>query len=549
MYLSYYNLQRKPFEITTDPELLWWGDSYKKVFALLKKGVSDSKELIVLTGDLGLGKTTLINALICSLDENTLVARLAASDPDSFDFNKFVADAFRLDQDFRSKDEFLSSLAAFFHSVHEYGQKVVLIIDEAHLCNYTHFAEIYELLSLGEDHDRAITVILVGQNELIYALSAEENRLFEAKDSLTCQIDPLTRIETGDYIRHCLHLAGSEKSIFSFDAIEEIHAFSEGNPYLINILCDLVLATGCVTDVGTINPHVVVESAEKLQLQRRATEDESERKQVFHGERLNVGAPGRKKKINRWVLYLTLPVGALIIGTYLYLQRPSIPAEKLEGSAETDKKITAVHTDKIQKAAIIQNRIPMDSNPNSDETLKAEDPPALKETPTFQESGHVDSSSSTPPATQQPSRLDRQASKTSVAKDTAAVETLQDSPKIDEIRRFEIPVTVSPKELSAKKAESEQKDKIKPSVNLEDITVEDFIEVSNSDKIEEPIDTESNANQIDRNVISNKTDYKDNEEKKSETAVSTPEKQSSDSAADEPDPADAIDWLIKKRSK
>jgi hypothetical protein len=84
---------------------------------------------------------------------------------------------------------------------------------------------------------------------------------------------------------------------------------------------------------------------------------------------------------------------------------------------------------------------------------------------------------------------------------------------------------------------------------LEDITVEDFIEVSNSDKIEEPIDTESNANQIDRNVISNKTDYKDNEEKKSETAVSTPEKQSSDSAADEPDPADAIDWLIKKRSK
>jgi len=212
--------------------------------------------------------------------------------------------------------------------------------------------------------------------------------------------------------------------------------------------------------------------------------------------------------------------------------------------------MTAIHTDKFQKAAIIQNRIPTDSNLNSDDTLKPEDPPALKETPTLLETRHVDSSfSSTPPATQQPSQLDMQASNSGIAKDTAAAETLQDSPTIEEIRRFEIPETVSPKVLSAKKAESEQKVKIKPSVNLEDINIEDSIEASNSDPIGDSIDTESNANQLDRKVISNKTDYKDNKEKKSEAAVSTLEKQSSGTAAAEPDPADAIDWLIKKRSK
>ena len=546
MYLSYYNLKKRPFQITTDPEMLWWGDRYRKTFALLKKGVSESKELIVLTGDIGLGKTTLINALISSFDDNTLAAQLTVSDPESFDFYKLVAGAFRLDQDFRSKNEFLSFWTDFLKTVREYGQKVVLIMDEAHLCGHTHFEEIYDLLSLAEDQVKVVTVILVGQNELKYSLSTEENSLFETRESVTCEIDPLTRIETGDYIQHCLHLAGSEKSIFSFDAIEEIHAFSEGNPYLINILCDLTLATGCVTDAGTIYSRVVVACAEKLQLRRPAKEDELEIKKNFYGERPYVGTAGRKKNVKRLILYMALPVGALIVGTYLYLQRPPIPAEKREGHVETDKKITAIHPDEFQKAAIIQNRIPTDSDPNSDDAPKTEDPPAFKQTPTLQETRHVDSSSSTPSATQQPDRAGKQVSNSKTAKEAAGDKTLQDSPEIEEIRRFEIPATVAPKVLAVKKAESGQKDKIEPSANMEDVPIENSIEVPNSGEMKERLYTEGNANPIEQNIISNKAD---NKEKKSEIPVSTSGKQSLDTAATEPDPADAIDWLIKKRSQ
>ncbi len=574
MYLSYYNLKKKPFQITTDPEILWWGDKYKTAYALLKKGVSESKELIVLTGDIGLGKTTLINALISSLDEKTMVARFPAPELKSIDFYKIIASSFHLNQDFRDEDEFRSSLADFFNAAREYSHKLLLIMDQAHLGNYILFEEIYYLLSLEENQDKAFTVILVGQNELKCSLSAEENSMLGTRVTDSYQIDPLTRNETDNYIQHCLKLAGSEKRIFSFDAIEEIHAFSEGNPHLINILCDLALATGYVADIGTINSGVVIDSAEKLQLRRQAKEDEIENRKILHRERPNISAVNMKKIFNRLVFYLALPLGVLIIGGYFYFSSPPIPAEKyvypvieiLKGSVETEKEITAIHPDKSLKASIIQNRLTPDSNLNIDEALKTEALPDFKKTPTLQDKKYVDPPISIPSATQQPPRSDIQASAPNKDKDITIDEAPQDLPEETEIERIKKPATILPKEVSihregseqsdetespaeevsVQQEKSEQKNEIELPLKTEDITQKDLIEPSNSGEMGNHIDYEVIANHIDQNIIPNTTDERD---EKSEAEVSASGKQSSDTAAEEPDPTNVIDWLIKKRSQ
>jgi type II secretory pathway predicted ATPase ExeA len=566
MYLSYYNLKKRPFQITTDPEILWWGDRYKKACASLKKGVSESTELIVLTGDIGLGKTTLINALIQSFDDKTLVAKLAAPDPESFVFHKFVAGSFGLDLDFRSKDELLASLADFFGAVSRYGQKVVLIIDEAHLCNHTHFKEIYDLLSLGENQNWGVTVILVGQNELKYSLATEKNGMLGKKVTVSYQIDPLTRNETDDYIHHCLKLVGSEKRIFSFDAIEEIYAYSKGNPHLINILCDLTLATGCVTDSGTINSGVVIESAKKLQLRRPASEDELENRKILYRQRSDVGAAGAKKYFNRLVFYLALPVGALVVGGYFYLSSPPIPAEKLDEPVVLEKKIIAIQPDKSQKASITPNRLIPAANNDIDEGLKPEVAPVFKKTPTWQEDNYVSSPISISSATQQPPRLDIKTSTPHEDKDDTKDEALQVLLEKKEIVQVKKPTVVLPDEVSTyearsdqidamespadevavKQVESDQKDKRELPLKTENITQESLTEPFNSGEMEDPIDYEVIANQKDQNIISNQTDQRDEE---SEADVSVTRKQSSDTLAEEPDPAKVIDWLIKKRSQ
>src|SRR5210317_2016634 len=110
MYLDFYNLHLKPFQISTDPRFLWMGEKHKEALAVLQYGILDNKGFLLLTGDVGTGKTTLLNALIDSLPENVMIALISDPGLGKMDFFKFVADAFELDRNFKSKGDFLLDL-------------------------------------------------------------------------------------------------------------------------------------------------------------------------------------------------------------------------------------------------------------------------------------------------------------------------------------------------------------------------------------------------------------------------------------------------------
>ena len=123
MYLEHYKLSTKPFQITTDPRFLWLGENHKEALAVLKYGIMDNKGLVLLTGDVGIGKTTLINALIEGLGDDVMVASIPDPDLDLMDLLTIIAKSFGIEKDITSKGEFLSHFNDFLQQIFEQNKK------------------------------------------------------------------------------------------------------------------------------------------------------------------------------------------------------------------------------------------------------------------------------------------------------------------------------------------------------------------------------------------------------------------------------------------
>lgn len=264
MYLSYYGLKEKPFQITSDPKFLWMGEKHKEALSTLKYGILDNKGFVLLTGEVGTGKTVLINQLVTVLDVDTIVATIPDPDLDSLDFYKLLAAGFGIKKTFMSKGGFLMHLRDFLHQSHADKKQVLLIIDEAQRLNHKLLEEI-RLLSNIELHDRKlINIFFVGQTEFKAALMEHQNRAVAQRITVKYDIQPLEPKEVGAFVQHRLKVAGSEKEIFRTDAIKEIYDFSEGIPRLINIICDHALLTGFAYGRNTIDKAIVAECADEL---------------------------------------------------------------------------------------------------------------------------------------------------------------------------------------------------------------------------------------------------------------------------------------------
>src|SRR5210317_159641 len=131
MYLKHYNLTLKPFEISPDPRFLWLGEKHNEALAAMKYGILNNKGFISLTGDVGTGKTTLVNALANGLGDNTIFALVAEPSLEQLDFLNLTADAFKMDKKFSTKGDFLSHLKQFLNDAYVHHKEVVLVIEEA----------------------------------------------------------------------------------------------------------------------------------------------------------------------------------------------------------------------------------------------------------------------------------------------------------------------------------------------------------------------------------------------------------------------------------
>ena len=190
MYLSYYNLKAKPFQMSTDPAFLWLGEKHREALAVLKYAVLENKGVLALTGDVGTGKTTLINALLKSLGEDTITATIYDPRLEVLDFFNTVAAAFKIEGPFDGKGKFILKFMDFLIKTHERNQKILLIIDEAQGINEDLLEEIRLLSNLEAKYTRLLNIFFVGQNEFIDILQKYENRALRQRVTIRYHIEP-----------------------------------------------------------------------------------------------------------------------------------------------------------------------------------------------------------------------------------------------------------------------------------------------------------------------------------------------------------------------
>ena len=266
MYLSHYKLLEKPFQLTTDPRFLWLGDKHKEALATLKYGIVDQKGFLLVTGDVGTGKTTLINALLESLEDDTLVANITNPLLELIEFFNFIAISFNISKKFDNKLDFIVHFSHFLKKVYSDNKNILLIIDEAHSLSKELLENIRLLSNIELPEQKLINIFFIGQNEINQTLASQEFRALRQRIMLTYQIEPLSEIETFEYIKYRLKVAGTEIKLFNRSAIQEVYRFSNGYPRLINKICDHALLTGYARNLEKITPTIIKECSEELSL-------------------------------------------------------------------------------------------------------------------------------------------------------------------------------------------------------------------------------------------------------------------------------------------
>lgn len=257
MYLSFYNLQRKPFQMSTDPDFLWMGKPYREALALLKYGVLDNKGFLLLTGDVGSGKTILTNSLLNGFGNEVLAARVPDPGMSTIDFMNCISHAFNIGRRITRKPEFLVHFENFLSDTCSRQKKVLLVIDEAQRLSSRLLEEIRLFSNIGQDDTQLLNILLVGSNELRETLMAPDHQALRQLIAVNSSLRPLDRHETGELIQHRLQVAGAVEPIFSPGSIDEIYCFSEGIPRKINVLCDSCLMAGFVEGMKNVSAEMV----------------------------------------------------------------------------------------------------------------------------------------------------------------------------------------------------------------------------------------------------------------------------------------------------
>jgi type II secretory pathway predicted ATPase ExeA/TolA-binding protein len=266
MYDSYYNVAENPFKICTDPRFLWCGEKHSKVLSSLIYGLMDHNGLVVLTGDIGTGKTTMVNALLNILGKDVCVARINHPTLDAAEFLTLVAKSLDPAYAGTGKSDLLLFFNSFFLRARANGQIVLLIVDEAQHLSLEVLEEIRLLSNLEQSGQRILNIMFVGQNELKAMMLSPDSRSLRQRVTLFCEIQALSHDETQQYIEYRLKVSGQREQLFTSGAIQMIHAFSRGNPRLINILCDRSMRIGYMKKHKKIAADIIIECARDMNL-------------------------------------------------------------------------------------------------------------------------------------------------------------------------------------------------------------------------------------------------------------------------------------------
>jgi general secretion pathway protein A len=261
MYQSYYGLSAKPFQLKPDPQFFFGSKGHKRAMAYLEYGLSQGEGFIVITGEVGAGKTTLVRSLFCKLEsEKILAAQIVNTNLNADDTLRMVVAAFGLPYEDGSKATLLTRLEQFLRQCDQKGMRALLIVDEAQ--NLTSQAvEELRMLSNFQTADKSLLqIFLLGQPEFRRTLLSPDMQQLQQRVIATYHLGPLDALETKEYIEHRLHTVGwNGDPSLSEDAFFEIYNFTGGIPRKINTLCDRLFLMGYLEERHNFRSTDVIE--------------------------------------------------------------------------------------------------------------------------------------------------------------------------------------------------------------------------------------------------------------------------------------------------
>ena len=268
MYKSFFGLKENPFNVNPDPRYLLLTKQIEEALTGLMYGIQTKKGFITLTGEVGTGKTTLVNRLLDWLHHRRArTAFLFNSRMNSSQLFDFILSEFEIKCDSRSKSHQLMSLNHWLLDRYRMGETVVLIIDEAQNLTFPVLEEIRLLTNLETATEKLLQIVLSGQPELEDKLKLPELRQLRQRIMLRCKTGPLTKEQTYEYIQERLRIAGANATpIFTQQAMDTVHLYSLGVPRVINLLCEHSLVNAYADQQRPIGPKIVEEVAREFQL-------------------------------------------------------------------------------------------------------------------------------------------------------------------------------------------------------------------------------------------------------------------------------------------
>jgi general secretion pathway protein A len=267
MYKAFFGLQKAPFHLTPDPEFLYLTAQHREALAGLTYAILARKGFVVLTGDAGTGKTTLLTRILEHLPQSRIQSSVIVNP--TLTPSEFL-EAALLDFGFKeipsSKAQRIAMLQSFLWQGHREGKVNALIVDEAHKLNLDLLEEIRLLGNFESANEKLLQIVLVGQSELDQLLNGENLRQFKQRISMRLAIAPLAGAEIGEYIQYRWMKAGGSEAPFSPDAVAGIAQASEGVPRVINVLCDGSLIEAFANASSSVEMRHVLAVCQDLQL-------------------------------------------------------------------------------------------------------------------------------------------------------------------------------------------------------------------------------------------------------------------------------------------
>ncbi len=289
MYCSHFNLDKKPFQISSDRGFLWLGSHHGHALDLLQRGTDQGGAIMVLTGDIGTGKTTLINEVIHTLGKDRPCVRIEDPGFELHSLYQKIAQTLGFREPDPGEKRFSSRFHGFLDQVAKKGQKVLVVVDESQRIPYRLLREILSWPKI--DSAGVLSVILAGQLDFLDVLTDCMGRAWTDLVQVHVRLDPLDLNQTRAYIGRRLAIAGADHTIFTNRAVEEVFGYAKGIPRVINICCDQALIQAFSDDQKRVDRSVVQGAVAALELPGAHSADQKE----MPGKQIAGAVPGNEK--------------------------------------------------------------------------------------------------------------------------------------------------------------------------------------------------------------------------------------------------------------